>query len=423
MDLPVPSAGLPDFVVHRARFDAALAAGSPSGGVQAYWRTEGGGGAWWVGQVQADRRPAGDLGVRADPMGCGGLWERFEVAWTEPPRQEPAAEGAPPPAPLSTDPTRHAPWELFPVGADAAAARAEAPSLPPAAAARAAAAVEAAAGHDRWAVFQAAPEWDEAYRSGAGRQEYYNRRVAVPLALMEISARLHLGYYRQAAALEHDVRTVAANAAAFHGAGSAIAADARAMEAFLLAAVGGEEGGDVEAYAALADVEQREEEGEGEGEERDGDDDAQEQGRERRLRSRRPGGGDVPREPAGGRPRRRAAARAPGAEERQGAAAAGGRYGLRHAGRRVAYDDVDPGSDSEGEGESGQGWGGGGRQRAAAAPVLHAYSTRRAQPVLASQEDGAHEEEQQRQQPPARPIILRVRPPAPPPGDEGANSG
>lgn len=53
---------------------------------------------------------------------------------------------------------------------------------------------------------------------------WYTERVALPLALADVRARLEAGYYRQPAAVAHDAATIAANAAAFNGPESAVAA-------------------------------------------------------------------------------------------------------------------------------------------------------------------------------------------------------
>ena len=48
------------------------------------------------------------------------------------------------------------------------------------------------------------------------RVVFYNRCVPVPLGLVDISIRLAGGFYRQPAALRHDVRLLAANARLFN---------------------------------------------------------------------------------------------------------------------------------------------------------------------------------------------------------------
>jgi hypothetical protein len=55
---------------------------------------------------------------------------------------------------------------------------------------------------------------------------WYTAVVALPLSLADVAARLASGYYRQAPALQHDLRTLAQNAALFNGDGSELAAAA-----------------------------------------------------------------------------------------------------------------------------------------------------------------------------------------------------
>lgn len=45
---------------------------------------------------------------------------------------------------------------------------------------------------------------------------YYNRCVPLPLGLVDISIRLASGYYRQPAALRHDIQLLASNARLFN---------------------------------------------------------------------------------------------------------------------------------------------------------------------------------------------------------------
>ncbi len=60
----------------------------------------------------------------------------------------------------------------------------------------------------------------------AGTPVWYTAVVALPLSLADVAARLASGYYRQAPALQHDLRTLAQNAALFNGDGSELAAAA-----------------------------------------------------------------------------------------------------------------------------------------------------------------------------------------------------
>ncbi len=56
---------------------------------------------------------------------------------------------------------------------------------------------------------------------------WYTEQVALPLALRDLRDRLLRGYYRQPGALAHDGATIAANAAAFNGPDSGVAARAQ----------------------------------------------------------------------------------------------------------------------------------------------------------------------------------------------------
>jgi WD40 repeat protein len=397
-DVPPPAAGLPDFLAPAPRFAAALAQRAAVGdAVAAYFlRADAGGeedgddgdadagagagaaagGEWWVGRVAADARAGGWAGVAEDPLGCGGLWDRLTVEWegvAAPGGVRPLAPGEP-----GSAPTVHPPWELHPRAValgNGAAAAAEAPALEDGAAARAAAAVDAALGEERWAVFAAAPEADEAYRrDGAARREFYNRRVALPLALLDLQRRLERGHYRSVAALEADAALIAANAAAFNGVGSDIAVDAAALARFLVAATRGEAAAPA-AFVAEADagVARREAEAEAveavaeaaaaaaasesdagareEDEEAEASGDDEDRWGRRRARRR---AARAPREPRGGR----------GAPVEPH----GGRYAssLRAPGRRVVYDAGPPSSADEEE------------ARAPPAPQQQAYATRRA---------------------------------------------
>jgi len=270
-----------------------------------YWQTgstlgaDGAGGEWWIGTIVADTREQGPLGVTADMYGCGGLWERWQIKWQGTidssgnlivqegnnnnttsnndadyigidggegaivgarPSSIDGGEGAgagagagqePEPSTIAAtateveeeeDISRHSPWEIFlweticdapiPPGTS---------RLDDSTCSRLASAIEIAAAEDAWTIFQAAPEWNEAYWSLSGRKEYYNRRVPLPLGLMDIVTRLHLRYYRQKEALQHDIRTISDNAAVFNGSSSDIAADARSLARYLLAVMDVEE--------------------------------------------------------------------------------------------------------------------------------------------------------------------------------------
>lgn len=263
VDILPPSAGQVEFLVLRSRFDHAVPVNWSVGDqCLVYWQvgstagSDGAGGEWWRGTIVADQRRGGDFGIATDPLGCGGLWERFEVAWEGPielttgePVRTPEAEDNIANSSNST----HSPWELFrlevvrdhPLPPNT-------PQLDTTVAQRVNSAIERAATQDQWAIFHSAPDWDEAYRGMSGRREYYNRRVPLPFGLMDVATRLHLNYYRQKEALLHDVRTIADNAATFNGEQSAIAIDARGLSRYLLAIVHAAEGQEIDVEEYLA---------------------------------------------------------------------------------------------------------------------------------------------------------------------------
>ena len=152
--------------------------------------------------------------------------------------------------PKEAEPAPQSPWELFEPGTSVEAARREVPALDPGLAARLLEAVELAGHQDRFQIFVQAPGPGERYKSGAlGRTEWYNRLVALPLSLSELSVRLLLCYYRQPAAVANDLATIADNAATYNGAGDDLAKDARALADYLLTVL---EGGspDIAVFAA-----------------------------------------------------------------------------------------------------------------------------------------------------------------------------
>jgi len=308
VDILPPSSGQAEFIILRSRFEQAVATPWALGDrCVSYWQTgstvgaDGAGGEWWIGTIVADTREQGPIGVATDMYGCGGLWERWQIRWqgtidsfgnliveegnnntsndlnytgvnggegevavARPSSTEGAGATAgagqePDPATIAAatdveeDISRHSPWEIF-----LWETIRDAP-IPPGTARlddstcnRLASAIEIAAAQDAWTIFQAAPEWNEAYRSLNGRQEYYNRRIPLPLGLMDIVTRLHLRYYRQKEALQHDIRTISDNAAVFNGRSSDIAADARSLARYLLAVVDVEEVEEVKVEEYLA---------------------------------------------------------------------------------------------------------------------------------------------------------------------------
>ncbi len=66
---------------------------------------------------------------------------------------------------------------------------------------------------------------------------FYNRRVPLPLSLAEVEARLAGKYYRQLAAVVHDLQVIAENAVMFNGADSGIAQDAKGPRCHTLTSV------------------------------------------------------------------------------------------------------------------------------------------------------------------------------------------
>lgn len=111
-------------------------------------------------------------------------------------------------------------------------------------------AVAAAVVQPQWAVFQIAPAPKEAYETSSGQVQYYNTIVPLPLALTDIVGRLDAGYYRQMAALVHDIATISRNAVTFNGENDAISTDAKNLEEFLRAVLdGSSNAADAEVYA------------------------------------------------------------------------------------------------------------------------------------------------------------------------------
>ena len=183
--------------------------------------------------------------------------DTITTAAAPPPQQQEQQQQQQDPTATTTaiDTSAHSPWELFkwetvrnnpiPPGT---------PHLDASITQAMTGAVEIAAAEDIWFIFQTAPDWTESFKSAQGRTEYYNRRVALPLGIMEIATRLHLRYYRQKEALQHDLRTISDNAALFNGPSSPVSIDARSLARYLLAVLvradaiatsgGGGEGGD-----------------------------------------------------------------------------------------------------------------------------------------------------------------------------------
>ncbi|KAL4448446.1 hypothetical protein ABPG75_005665 [Micractinium tetrahymenae] len=239
VEVPPPIAGHAEFVVHHSRFEASLLSKCWEVGheCQTYWNEDEttGTGAWWLGRIVADQRGGRHADVLADPFAAGDLWDRFEVEWQG--KVGPDGQLVDEQAPNSN----HCPWELYMPGTTHQAAMQEAPTLDAALTQRMLAAVEAAAKEDRFVLFVAAPEYDEVYVSLNRRSQPYNRLVALPLSLTQLSDRLRSGYYRQPAALACDIATIASNAATFNGADSELADDAAALAQYLTLVLQGQE--------------------------------------------------------------------------------------------------------------------------------------------------------------------------------------
>ena len=277
VDIPSPSMGHAEFVVLRDRFEASMRhVWSLGDSCYAYWQTgepgpDGSPAAeWWMGVIEGDRclegpdnRLTNDQ-ILSDPYSCHCSWERYRIRWKGIVRQQEkgsvdaAADGPSHPQAQrlsgntpsvenielidDVDISLHSPWELF-VRPDLPSETIEEDGPTSIEAHRLSKrcidamshAIEIAAAQEPWMIFQAAPEWDEAYQSPRGRCEFYNRRVPLPIGLADIAARLQMNYYRQPDALRHDLSTIESNASDFNGENSDITTDARAMVRYLQA--------------------------------------------------------------------------------------------------------------------------------------------------------------------------------------------
>ncbi|KAK9840987.1 hypothetical protein WJX81_004207 [Elliptochloris bilobata] len=252
LELSSPRNGQAEFVVLRTRFQAALCARWRTGDrCQLHFGEEDGGGRWWLGTVAEDRdledsAPADDVGgvevpvsQNGDPQsawaaidwGCGGLWERYSVAWDASDLDPNTGRDSDGGGAAVIEATQQSPWEMFAPGTTAEVARAEAPVLADEVAARALGTVEALMVAPRFCLFVDTPAPGDRYPADhAGRvMVWYTAQVALPLALRNLRDRLLAGYYRQPQALAHDAATIAANAVAFNGADSAEAARAHEL--------------------------------------------------------------------------------------------------------------------------------------------------------------------------------------------------
>ncbi|GAB4817147.1 hypothetical protein N2152v2_004193 [Parachlorella kessleri] len=255
VQLPHPAAEQAEFVVLRGRYNASIRRCWEVGHqCQMYWSRESGAGEWWVGAVADDRAGrGGNATALADPYGCGGQWDRFLVAW----QGVCDAQGAVVPSPdAAMEPTLHSPWELFELGTALEDVRSEAPCLDPAATARLLAAAQQAAASERFELFAATPEWHECYQrysagTGQYRSEYYNRVVALPMSLADITARLQANYYHQQESAVSDIQLLVQNAATFNGEDSTISEDAQQLADCLIAAFEGTEAPNATASALL----------------------------------------------------------------------------------------------------------------------------------------------------------------------------
>ncbi|KAK9829398.1 hypothetical protein WJX72_005590 [[Myrmecia] bisecta] len=232
VDLPPPSFGAAEFVVLRARFDAAIERCWKAGDRCQVFYTDEHDGQWWTGVIiedMRDGRPADE--VLRDPYGCGGLWERFTVVWD----QETVDEPGPSSAGESQNIQQLSPWELFDEGVATAEAVAEGSHLDEAIVLRTLAMVEQLSRDPRFGEFV------ETVPAGAcwpteDDVVYYNVDIALPFSLANMRDRLEERYYRQPEALEHDARLIAINAGRFNGAESEVALEAHELSRRIIAA-------------------------------------------------------------------------------------------------------------------------------------------------------------------------------------------
>ena len=238
IEIPPPTAGYAEFVIHESRFEACKSELYLVGAkFQILW--QGDEVQWWVGEIVQDR-----LCDLTPPVSCNDdprwydvcQWERLTIAWG------------------SRDFGDQSPWELFklrdPVYATLEARpdvfRQEVPCIDEIVEERLKKAIETAIVEERWNVFISSPEQDESYPSKHRRIDFYNRLVPLPLSLMEMSERLIFRYYRQIVAFVHDANTISNNAEMFHGPSSQVSREAAALRAFLIAAAGHAQSGGAE---------------------------------------------------------------------------------------------------------------------------------------------------------------------------------
>eukprot|EP00884_Botryococcus_braunii_P018016 jgi/Botrbrau1/4899/Bobra.118_1s0013.1 len=238
VELPPPHYGHPEFVFLKCRFDAAIKKGWKVGDRCQIYYTE---------LDSSERASAykatitkdGWLGreneVLQNPYGCGNLWERYTVLW------DPPEVGS---STASEEISEHSPWEIFEVGQTAEAVRGEACTLDDQLVVRTMMAVEQALADPKYELFVKSPGPRESHPGPNREVVYYNSVVALPLGLESVMERLTSGYYRQAAAVLHDISTIAKNATEYNGQGTEIADEAQELERTLRAAV--QEGNEVE---------------------------------------------------------------------------------------------------------------------------------------------------------------------------------
>ena len=349
---------------------------------------------------------------------------------------EPPTAAAPTVDPPSTtsDNSLHSPWEIFrwesvkdtPLPPNT-------PQVDESLGNVVSAAIAIAADQAPWLIFQAAPEWNENYRSIRGRSEYYNRRVPLPLGLFDIISRIGTQYYRQKEALQHDIRTISDNARLFHGGRSGVASAAGALARYLLAVMvkselegGGGEGGDVDVSVYVKEAEN--------GWKVDGYEDEGRRKKKKRQNDAEKDEKEGEEEPAPDNNNNNTVISLRGTAvttmtTRRGTDGDGGRYSLRRGGsshQRMNYRDLvddevgepgEEGDEEEGEDEDGRYQGqsrSSRKRRSRRAPEvpLHHYSTRRAQAADIAAAVAASEQQEQVQVQEQRPsLTIRLRRP------------
>ncbi|XP_042518555.1 bromodomain and WD repeat-containing protein 3-like [Macadamia integrifolia] len=184
--LTLPELSVPDFIVERTRYDAAIKRNwTHRDKCQVYWREENGeGGNWWEGRVLAVKPKS--------PEFPDSPWERFVVSYKSDP----------------TKPSLHCPWELHDPDIQW-----EHPHI------------DDEAREKLFTSFtkleKLASEKKDYYGiqklKQVGQKSDYLNRFPVPLSLEMVQERLENNYYRSLDAVRHDISVMLSNAESYFG--------------------------------------------------------------------------------------------------------------------------------------------------------------------------------------------------------------